>query len=463
MMRIQSATFALLWVLLFLAWPGTSGVQAAEDWQRFLRGLSARGYHDVAIQYLENFRNNPDCPAALASELDFRIGILTLETARKLPVAQRVNVLERCQKSIVSFLSTTPQHPAAGEAWACLAHLYYDEGKEFLKQSEKASEPAQQTLKGTAREQFVKASDYLDKANQFALEQARAFQKNQNNDAAEAQQAYAFYLKSKIESSSLTADIARTWNKDSDNYKTGLAQAQTELRALYEKYINYAGAYNARYLEAIILDELGKTDEAIGVLSQLALTASDPVLNALKTRALLALGEIFEKRHKPEESLKFASCFYEWKNTSPLPQEYYTSTEGLRIHLMAARAFMQLQREQATDRSGYLKMLKAFFPEQNTPFARIVLAGSRMNEYTVELLRFVRSQRSSLAVEAEKLLRDPLFGGKEEVASDSGTTLANSFEEAAQGAQRQWSALLDETQGSNKTDLAANPSEEKLN
>ncbi|MDO5565732.1 MAG: hypothetical protein Q4G59_03675, partial [Planctomycetia bacterium] len=262
--------------------------------------------------------------------------------------------------------------------------------------------------------QFGRARDYLDKANQFALEQARAFQKDKNSDAAETQQAYAFYLKSKIESASLTADIARTWNKDSDKYKSGLEQAQTELRDIYEKYINYAGAYNARYLEAVILEELGKTDEAIGVLSQLAVTASDPVLNALKTRSLLALGEIFAKRQKPEESLKFASCFYEWKNTSPLPQEYYTSNEGLKIHLIAARAFMQLQKEQSTDRAAYTKMLKAFFAEQNTPFARIVLAGSRMNEYTLELLRFVRSQRSSLAVEAEKLLRDPIFGGKSE-------------------------------------------------
>lgn len=463
MMKIKSVIFAPLLVLFFLSLPGTSGVQGAEDWQRFLRGLTNRGYYDMAIQYLEHFRNNPECPAALASELDFRIGILTLATARTLPASQRVNVLERCQKNIVSFLSSSPEHPSAGEAWAALAHLYRDEGKEFLKQSQEAQEAAQQTLKGTAREQFARARQFLDKANQFALDQARSFQQNQNKDGTDAQQAYAFYLKMKIESASLAADSARTWNKDSDNYKTGLEQAQGELREIYEKYINYAGAYNARYLEATILDELGKTDEAIGILSQLVLTASDPVLNVLKTRSLLALGEIFQRRQKPEENLKFASCFYEWKNTTPLPQEFYVSSEGLQIHLIAARAFMQLQKEQTADRAGYNKMLKAFFPEQNTPFARLVLTGARMNEYALEQLRFVRSQRSSMAIEAQKLLKDPLFGGKEESSSDT-NLLANNFEDASVAAQRGWESLIESTQEGRVPDKGtANTSEEKWN
>ncbi|MFH1920662.1 MAG: hypothetical protein ABIP48_12335, partial [Planctomycetota bacterium] len=48
--------------------------EAAEEAWRFLEGLRQRGYHDLAVEYLDRMRASPQCPDDLKEQLDYERG-----------------------------------------------------------------------------------------------------------------------------------------------------------------------------------------------------------------------------------------------------------------------------------------------------------------------------------------------------------------------------------------------------
>ena len=72
--------------------------------------MNEQGYADVAVNYLNGFKENPvTCPPELIEQLDLQIGIQTLEWLKTIrDPAQRATLMDQCQQSFVDFLASNP-------------------------------------------------------------------------------------------------------------------------------------------------------------------------------------------------------------------------------------------------------------------------------------------------------------------------------------------------------------------
>ena len=440
-MRSTTGTTFFFITVLMLTLTGffPSKATAGEDWRPFLEALTSRRYYDTAVAYLESFRKDPYAPDALKEELDLRIGMLTLEQVKTTTPARRKPLVEKSRKLIDDFLKTHPNSPAAMEANAALAQLLIEEGKGILSESEKGTEAEKQVSGTMARETFDKAEQYLKAATGLARQQALSYQEEKKNaSASERNQVYGTYLGLRIQEALLPSEKARTWKKESENYKAGMQESVNELKEISIKYHNYAGAINARFHQAKLCRELNDLPTVREILSEFASLPKDPAFQALKTQCLLMEGEMELEQKQSEEVVKFLVKYYDWKKNTALPSSYYVSTEGLNLHMVAARSLLFLEEQMKENRSDYNKFLKRIFGEKETPVGKILTSQAQLNAWCVEQLEFILKRRHPLALEAEKLLA----GLNGTSTGANGSAVPGDFESAFQAVGRSWMSIL---------------------
>ena len=75
-----------------------SPLDGGEPSQAFLKALRSHEYYDVALDYLNAMRTSPLADKAFQETIDFEIGATLEESARKLPLKEREEQLDKAAK-----------------------------------------------------------------------------------------------------------------------------------------------------------------------------------------------------------------------------------------------------------------------------------------------------------------------------------------------------------------------------
>src|SRR5262249_21785003 len=95
----------------------------------FFQGLREKGYYDLAAEYLEAVRKQPDAPPDLVATAEYELGRLALdEAARTGDLVHRKDLLDQARVKLDAFTKANPNHPKTPEALVELARLLVERG-----------------------------------------------------------------------------------------------------------------------------------------------------------------------------------------------------------------------------------------------------------------------------------------------------------------------------------------------
>ncbi len=388
--------------------------RADEDWERFLQALDDRGYDDVALDYLRLLEKSGNAPPELAAELDFRLGVATLKSLSTAPASARADLAAQGRASLERYLAANPDSPNAAAANAALAQTLIDAGERSLADAAKkgVSEDAKSKALLAARVAFADAKKPLDAALQAARTRVQTVQK----DPKAKQAARAEFVDLTLRVAKLTAQTARTFPEGAAERTDGLTKARGYFAKFYETYHQFPAAFEARFNEAQVAAELGEVDAALAALSELAVLPYEDRYSSLKTRASLLEAEIALAGDAPTRWMSVLQKFRAWKDAK-LDDAFYGSAEGLRFHLLTAQATIKLEELRRADRDQYVDAGRKTFVDSADPTYKLLNSPKRATGsnavvvFALETLSFVASGRGAAALEAEELLKHPLFEG----------------------------------------------------
>jgi len=392
--------------------------RADEDWERFLQALDDRGYDDVALDYLRLLEKSGNAPPELAAELDFRLGVATLKSLSTAPASARADLAAQGRASLERYLAANPDLPNAAAANAALAQTLIDVGERSLADAAKkgVSEDAKSKALLAARVAFADAKKPLDAALQAARTRVQAVQKDPKAKQTDKQAARAEFVDLTLRVAKLTAQTARTFPEGAAERTEGLTKARGYFAKFYETYHQFPAAFEARFNEAQVAAELGDVDAALGALSELAVLPYEDRYSSLKTRASLLEAEIALAGDDPARWMSVLQKFRAWKDAK-LDDAFYGSAEGLRFHLLTAQATIKLEELRRADRDKYVAAGRKTFVDAADPTYKLLNSPKKTTGsnavvvFALETLSFVASGRGAAALEAEELLKHPLFEG----------------------------------------------------
>ena len=392
--------------------------RADEDWERFLQALDDRGYDDVALDYLRLLEKSGNAPPELAAELDFRLGVATLKSLSTAPASARADLAAQGRASLERYLAANPDSANAAAANAALAQTLIDAGERSLADAGKkgVSEDAKSKALLAARVAFADAKKPLDAALQAARTRVQAVQKDPSAKQTDKQAARAEFVDLTLRVAKLTAQTARTFPEGAVERTDGLTKARGYFAKFYETYHQFPAAFEARFNEAQVAAELGDVDAALGALSELAVLPYEDRYSSLKTRASLLEAEIALAGDDPARWMSVLQKFRAWKDAK-LDDAFYGSAEGLRFHLLTAQATIKLEELRRSDRDAYVAAGRKTFVDSDDPTYKLLnspkknTGSNAVVVFALETLSFVASGRGSAALEAEELLKHPLFEG----------------------------------------------------
>ncbi len=390
--------------------------------EKMLDGLRQNRYYDMAIPYLEQMRERPDCPADFKERIDYEIGATLLEAADATETAsERETTLDQATAAIQKFLKEHPTHELAGPSSTQIGRVLLLRGAGRVQQAELPGVAAddKSAKLAEARTFFDQAQAALEGAENRCYEKAKTLQEEAKTDNSERAQgkleeAYGELLQARLLLVNIADRRARTYAPDSKEYKEQLEAAAKRYAELFEKNEERIGGLQARNFEGKVYSDLGQNDKAIEIFREmLTLPDGSGTIRSMKRQSYLWLIETLLKpaAKKYDEAIQAAA---KWKEDA-LPNEL-GSVEGLRIQLLGGQACLEAAKAlDAKDekRKGLLRSARDY-------------------------LEFVqRAAPKSIRDEAGTLLMDNLLG-----TAEATETQPKTFEEAFEQAGVAWLRMV---------------------
>ncbi len=315
--------------------------------EKMLQGLLEKGYYDVALDSLKADQNDPRCPEDWQDRVDLQIALVHLEALADGSPLGVENHLAEARESLLRFLKQHPNHPEAYQANGNLGKLLLEEGKalNFRKNQSGLSPAQQETLARESREKLEAAHKYLTAAENEAYERAKSLQSDPEtgNNIAKATQrdaVYAQLLDYRIRLAVAFAERARTFPKESGEFKAGLTEAANRFHEIAVKYKNYPAALEAKSAEAHALVELGKASEAQSVLGELhILPRSNAFFASILNEALVLQLELNLAEPSADNLRDSIERLEKWAGSTNLVDR--KKLAAAKINLLAARTYLQ--------------------------------------------------------------------------------------------------------------------------
>lgn len=250
-------------------WASASGAQSGPSRElataeKFLAGLRERGYHDLALDYIDELRKAPGTPADVKEVLDFEEGRVLLEdAARATDPARRAAESAQARSKLEGFLRDHANHPRAAEALERLAQLHVERGQ-LAAIEDKAND---------ARAEFGRARGYFDQAIDRLRKAYEPF-RGRNFDEGDPRREQ----QSRAHSALMTAEIGRalvdyeeslTYPEKSGERNALLDKAANAFNDLYKRYRTWKGGLFARMYQGKCLEEKGELGAAMGIYDEL--------------------------------------------------------------------------------------------------------------------------------------------------------------------------------------------------
>lgn len=286
--------------LLALAWAGMAAFSAAaiaademsaeaRQALKFVAGLRERGYHDLALEYLESLRKSPDTPADLKVTLDYHEGRGLLEEATVAnDVEKKTALLDAARAKLDGFARANPKHPLAPESLTQLARLSIERGHTALLQSKDLKGDEAQAKLSAARAAFADARNAYGAALPTLKSTHEAFPKfipEGNPRRDDKRVAMEALMDASLQRAVVDYEEAQTWPAESKERKALLDKGIAAFESLYKDYRGQLAGLSARMLQGKCYEEKGELGPAMGIYNELlGHGIRDPQFDELRRR-----------------------------------------------------------------------------------------------------------------------------------------------------------------------------------
>ena len=152
------AAWALVLVCLAC---GPAGLEAAEPAEAFLRELKARGYYELALEYLDRLEASGIAEDDFRRTIDFQQGEVLIQAAlQQRTLSRKQAELDRAQQEFEKFTADHPQHALAVTAQGRLGEIVMERARLLVAQANQTTTAPQrgEELRDQARQLFDEAA-----------------------------------------------------------------------------------------------------------------------------------------------------------------------------------------------------------------------------------------------------------------------------------------------------------------
>lgn len=326
---------------------------AEEPARAFLDGLRDRGYHDVAMEYLNQMQSSRLAPPELKTTVLYEKSLLLIDSSRKQrDPAVRSNQLNQAQAWLQQFLQEQSASPKLNAARSQLGSLIVERARMKFEESKKSNSPQ---LKKESRELYEQSFQVFSDLQAKVAEELEGIPKVLNTrDRKEAEmiqhrkQLRADFLQTELLAAAIREEVADMLPAGSAEQSKYLIEAADMYDGIYKDYrTRLAGRY-ARMYQGRCYQRLGKSKEALGYFGELLDQPNEPeTLMMLKAKTLVMAMEAWlspvEKKYV--EAIKRGT---RWFDETPAEKQREADWIAIRFHL--ARALkMQADDAQKTE------------------------------------------------------------------------------------------------------------------
>ena len=238
---------------------------ADEPVQQFLAALRGKGYHDMAVEYLERLLKSHGTNQDFKRQLSLELGSALLDAARsQADLALRDQWIARGLETLKTFVQANPSDPSVATARLKIAETLLERGRAIIARTNVSRD--KESLRAQARAMLQEAAQYFTAVEKDRLAQFQALPQDAGGEARN--QVGGTILEARLRIAEATSDLAKTFDAGSNEAKAALRQGIDRYKLLYDKYQGdeFVAAYVARVHEAENYLALGQADEAISRL-----------------------------------------------------------------------------------------------------------------------------------------------------------------------------------------------------
>lgn len=304
---------------------------------QFAQALREKGYFDLAADYLEQLRGQPDAPADLIATIDFELGGILLDDASRTgDLLRRKELLELARGKLESFTKTNPGHPRAPEALLQLARLLVERGHLSMLQADETEVKAEKDAKlvearaafGQARQAYNTAATRL----KDAYSKFPTFIPDGDPRRKEREQIHTGLMQSLLQKAVVDYEEGQTHPLQSKERTDLLTSALGQFDEIYKNYRQWMAGLTARMWQGKCYEERGDLGKAMGIYNEL-MTHEDPVLRPLQRHVgffrIIVMGKRKEYALAADEAVR-------WLQTYNTPESLRTK-EGVGVQLELAK------------------------------------------------------------------------------------------------------------------------------
>lgn len=305
-MRRLSASWLISPLVLAAAACWLPAAGAVEPAREFLDALRARGYYDVAIDYLNTIEGNPAVPVTFKETLLFERGLTLVQGARfQRDIGIREKWLDEGQQVLNQFVTSQGNSPLINSARSQLGNLLVERARLKMKKSEKQVGDEKTKLFTEARGMYTQAKGVFEKLVDELREKLKAYpasvtEKSDPKKYEERERLRMDFLQAQLLVAATVEELAETYPKGAEQTKA-YADAAEGYKKIYENYRTRLAGLYARLYQARCYQKLGKHKEAIGYFTELLSNPDTPdAFHTLRAKTIeLALDSwLAEKMNK---------------------------------------------------------------------------------------------------------------------------------------------------------------------
>lgn len=310
-MRILHHAWRSVGALLLLALIALPA-QAEEQYQVFLDKLREKGYHDMALEYLQQMRTSPLAPADIKATILYEEGVtLIAGAAAERDVELKTRQLDQAREKFKEFVKTSPEHPLVAGAESQLANVLAERAKTLLQKSARPAYAAQKDeLTKQARGMFAESQKAFVSAEAKYEELFKQFPKaidpkdTKQIDARE--RARGDLRLARLFAGRALYESSKAYPPGSADAKKLLESAAAKFGELYEKYRKQSAGLLARVYQGQCYQDLGDMSKALSCYGEVLAQDDLDELRNLKANALHLAMQCWlsEKQKKYDEAVK---------------------------------------------------------------------------------------------------------------------------------------------------------------
>ncbi len=314
---------------------------AEEPARAFLDGLRTRGFHDVAMAYLDQMQSSRLAPAELKATILYEKSLLLIDSSRKQrDPAVRAQQLNQAQAWLEQFIQTQSDSPKLNAARSRLGSLIVERAR--MKYEESKKENKQQLIKESRKlydQSFKVFADLQANVDQQLSKIPKVLNTRDRKEAElieRRKQLRADFLQTELLAAAIREEVADILPAGSSEQNKYLIEAADMYDGIYKDYrTRLAGRY-ARMYQGRCYQRLGRNKEALGYFGELLDQPNEPeALMLLKAKTLVMAMEAWLSpgQRKYMEAIKQAT---RWLDETPAEKEREAAWIAIRFHLARA-------------------------------------------------------------------------------------------------------------------------------